>query len=295
MDRTTVAQARREETIGKQVLLQGWVRTRRDSKGGFSFIELNDGSCFGNVQIVADGALPNYESEVKKLHVGCSVSIEGEVLKSPAKGQATEVKATQAHRPRLVRSGDLSDPEEGDSLRIPPHHRPSADRAPTPSAPMARVRNCVCQFDPPVLPGAGLSLHPRPDHHRQRLRRGRRDVPRHHARSRQAAAARRQDRLHAGLLRQADLSDRQRPTARRNLRLRPGQGLHLRPDVSGRELQHLAASRRVLDDRAGDGVLRSVRQHDPGRGVHQADHHRCPDQVRRGHEILPGAHRQGRA
>ena len=63
MDRTTVAQARREESIGKQVLLQGWVRTRRDSKGGFSFLELNDGSCFGSVQIVAEGALANYESE----------------------------------------------------------------------------------------------------------------------------------------------------------------------------------------------------------------------------------------
>src|SRR5476649_2683082 len=94
MDRTTVAEVRREESIGKQVRLQGWVRTRRDSKGGFSFIELNDGSCFGNVQIVADGSLPNYETEIKKLNVGCSVTIEGDVLKSPAKGQATEVKAT---------------------------------------------------------------------------------------------------------------------------------------------------------------------------------------------------------
>ena len=83
MDRTTVAQARLEESIGKQVQLQGWVRTRRDSKGGFSFIELNDGSCFGNVQIVADGNLANYESEIKKLNVGCSVTIEGEIRKSP--------------------------------------------------------------------------------------------------------------------------------------------------------------------------------------------------------------------
>src|SRR5438105_14075831 len=95
MDRTTVAEVRREESIGKQVRLQGWVRTRRDSKGGFSFIELNDGSCFGNIQIVADGSLANYESEIKKLNVGCSVTIEGEVLKSPAKGQATEIKASK--------------------------------------------------------------------------------------------------------------------------------------------------------------------------------------------------------
>ena len=93
MERTTVAAARREESVGKQVRLQGWVRTRRDSKGGFSFLEVNDGSSFGSVQVIAEAALPNYESEVKKLHVGCSVTVEGTVNKSPAKGQATEVKA----------------------------------------------------------------------------------------------------------------------------------------------------------------------------------------------------------
>src|SRR6266436_8406988 len=95
MDRTTVALARREESVGKLVRLQGWVRTRRDSKGGFSFIELNDGSSFGNVQIVADGTLANYETEIKKLNVGCSVTIEGDVRKSPAKGQATEMQASK--------------------------------------------------------------------------------------------------------------------------------------------------------------------------------------------------------
>src|SRR5436309_16086366 len=94
MDRTTVAQARREESIGKDVLLQGWVRPRRDSKGGFSFLELNDGSCLGNVQVVADGSLPNYETEVKKLNAGASVTVTGLVKASPAKGQATEVQAT---------------------------------------------------------------------------------------------------------------------------------------------------------------------------------------------------------
>src|SRR5438132_2273513 len=95
MDRTTVADARKEDAIGKQVRLQGWVRTRRDSKGGFSFIELNDGSCQGNVQIVAPGELANYESQVKHLHTGASVVVEGEVKASPAKGQATEVHAAR--------------------------------------------------------------------------------------------------------------------------------------------------------------------------------------------------------
>ena len=67
MDKISVSDARREDSIGKDVLLQGWVRTRRDSKGGFSFLEVNDGSCQGNVQILAQGTLANYESEVKKL------------------------------------------------------------------------------------------------------------------------------------------------------------------------------------------------------------------------------------
>src|SRR5438105_6142948 len=95
METISVAQARQAPAIGRQIRLQGWVRTRRDSKGGFSFLELNDGSCLGNIQIVADGKLPNYESEIKHLGPGCSVSIEGEVRASPAKGQATEVQASR--------------------------------------------------------------------------------------------------------------------------------------------------------------------------------------------------------
>ncbi len=93
METISVAQARRPEAIGKQVQLHGWVRTRRDSKGGFSFLQLNDGSSLGDVQVLAEKTLPNYESEVLKLHVGCSVTITGTVQASPAKGQATEVKA----------------------------------------------------------------------------------------------------------------------------------------------------------------------------------------------------------
>jgi asparaginyl-tRNA synthetase len=95
MDTITVSDARRAEAVGRQVRLRGWVRTRRDSKGGFSFIELNDGSCQGNVQVVAPGELPNYEDVVKQLHTGASVAIDGEVKASPAKGQATEVHATR--------------------------------------------------------------------------------------------------------------------------------------------------------------------------------------------------------
>ncbi|MEO2091809.1 MAG: asparagine--tRNA ligase [Gemmataceae bacterium] len=95
MDTISVAAARRAEAVGRTVRLCGWVRTRRDSKGGFSFIELNDGSCQGNVQVLAAGELPHYEDLVKKLKVGASVAIEGEVKASPAKGQATEVHAAK--------------------------------------------------------------------------------------------------------------------------------------------------------------------------------------------------------
>src|SRR5260221_5957584 len=97
MDLIPFAKARQQSAVGRPFRLDGWVRTRRDSKGGFSFIELNDGSCFGNVQIIADGKLPNYESDIKRLHVGCSVRVEGEVKASPAKGQATEVHAQSVH------------------------------------------------------------------------------------------------------------------------------------------------------------------------------------------------------
>src|SRR5437868_9358527 len=95
MQTISVAEARKADSIGKAVRLQGWIRTRRDSKGGFSFLELNDGSCLANIQIVADANLPNYESEVKQLSAGCSVTVRGEVKASGGKDQATEVHAAE--------------------------------------------------------------------------------------------------------------------------------------------------------------------------------------------------------
>ncbi len=94
MQSISVADARKAESIGKQVRLHGWIRTRRDSKGGFSFLELNDGSCQGNIQVVADAKLPNYESEIKRLIAGCSVTVDGDVKASQGKGQATEIAAS---------------------------------------------------------------------------------------------------------------------------------------------------------------------------------------------------------
>ncbi|GIW78467.1 MAG: asparagine--tRNA ligase [Gemmatales bacterium] len=142
MEKVSVAIARQTESIGRKVILQGWVRTRRDSKGGFSFIELNDGSCFGNIQIIADGGLPNYESEIKRISTGTSVEVRGEVRESPAKGQATEV---QAERVTVI---GWADPEtyplqkkqhSFEYLRTIAHLRPRANTF----GAVARVRNCV--------------------------------------------------------------------------------------------------------------------------------------------------------
>ena len=79
------------------VTTAGWVRTRRDSKGGFSFIELNDGSCFGNLQVVADNSLPNYESDVQNLFPGSSVRVTGHLVDSPGREQVAELHATEVH------------------------------------------------------------------------------------------------------------------------------------------------------------------------------------------------------
>ena len=76
----SVEKARRAQSVGQTVEVRGWVRTRRDSKGGFSFIEINDGSCFGNLQIIADAKLPNYESDILSLTVGSSVVVFGAKL-----------------------------------------------------------------------------------------------------------------------------------------------------------------------------------------------------------------------
>ena len=81
-----------QQPVGSTIDVSGWVRTRRDS-GSLSFLEINDGSCLANLQVVVDERLANYESEVKRLTTGCSLRIQGQLVASPAKGQAVEVQA----------------------------------------------------------------------------------------------------------------------------------------------------------------------------------------------------------
>ena len=79
--------------VGAEVTVGGWVRTVRTSKGGFSFISVNDGSCMASIQVVAEKDLANYDSEIVHLTAGCSVRVEGSLVASPAKGQRVELRA----------------------------------------------------------------------------------------------------------------------------------------------------------------------------------------------------------
>ena len=76
------------------VTVNGWVRTRRDSKAGISFVNVSDGSCFHPVQVVAPNTLANYADEVQRLTAGCAVEATGLIVQSPAKGQPFEMQAT---------------------------------------------------------------------------------------------------------------------------------------------------------------------------------------------------------
>jgi asparaginyl-tRNA synthetase len=92
--------------VGGEVTVRGWVRTRRDSKAGLSFVNVSDGSCFATIQVVAPDTLPNYESEVRKLSAGCAIMASGELVASQGKGQGFEI---QADKIEVV--GWVEDPE----------------------------------------------------------------------------------------------------------------------------------------------------------------------------------------
>ncbi len=80
--------------VGQQVSVRGWLRSKRDSKAGISFIAVHDGSCFDAIQAVVPSELANYESEVLKLSTGCAVLVTGELVESQGKGQNLEIQAS---------------------------------------------------------------------------------------------------------------------------------------------------------------------------------------------------------
>jgi asparaginyl-tRNA synthetase len=128
---------------GTLVTVRGWVRTRRDSKAGLSFIHLHDGSSFDPVQVVAQASLPNYASEIVKLTSGCSTIVRGVVAPSQGQGQSVEL---QAETVEVV--GWVEDPEaypiqqkktSFEYLREVAHLRPRTNTL----GAVARVRHCL--------------------------------------------------------------------------------------------------------------------------------------------------------
>jgi asparaginyl-tRNA synthetase len=88
------------------ITVKGWVRTRRDSKAGFSFINVNDGSCLDSIQIVAPGEMENYASEVQKLTSGCAIECTGTLVESGGRGQQFEIQGSS-----ITVLGWVEDPE----------------------------------------------------------------------------------------------------------------------------------------------------------------------------------------
>ena len=129
---------------GTEVTVSGWVKSRRTSRGGFSFIAINDGSCFADLQVVADQALANYD-DIVELGAGCALEITGTVAESPGKGQDREVQASAVN---IV--GRVDDPETYpiakkrhtfEYLRTVAHLRPRTNTF----GAISRVRNTVAQ------------------------------------------------------------------------------------------------------------------------------------------------------
>jgi asparaginyl-tRNA synthetase len=127
------------------VALKGWVRTRRDSKAGFSFIHLSDGSSFHPVQVVAPAALPNYSSEILKLTAGCAIEATGSIVPSPAKGQPFEMQASAVKVVGWVDDPDSypiqPKPHTFEFLREVAHLRPRTNVI----AAVTRVRHTLAQ------------------------------------------------------------------------------------------------------------------------------------------------------
>ena len=201
------------------VSAHGWVKTRRDGKG-VHFIQLNDGSCFEDLQVVVEAGTPAADviADVTTGRVHPGRRRSGRVTRLRPGRRAEGARDT---RLRHGRFRDVPLAEEAAHHGVPARHRAPAQpqqhlrrRVPRAQRPLVR--------DPQVLPGAGLPLPAHADHHRLRLRGRGRDVPRDDPRPDEPAPhARGRDRLRAGLLRQVGPPDRERPARGRDLRPAP--------------------------------------------------------------------------
>lgn len=128
--------------IGQTVTVKGWVRTKRDSKAGLSFVALHDGSCFDPVQVIALNSLNNY-NDILKLTTGCSLAVDATVKASEGQGQALELEATNIEIVGWVDNPDTypmaAKRHSVEFLREQAHLRPRTNII----GAVTRVRNCL--------------------------------------------------------------------------------------------------------------------------------------------------------
>ena len=245
-------------SAGTSAELTGWVRTRRDSKAGISFIQISDGSCFDAFQVVAPSDLPNYESEILKLTTGCAVRCHGELVESRGKGQSLEMKASEIEVVGWVEDPDsypLQPKQHSfEYLRDVAHLRPRSNTF----GAIGRVRHCLAMaihrffhengflwIHTPIVTandceGAG-----------EMFRVSTLDMmnaPRNEAGE--------IDFTQDFFGRESHLTV-SRSAQRGDMVLCIEQRLHLRPHLQGGELEHQSPPCRVLDDRTRDRLRRS--------------------------------------
>jgi asparaginyl-tRNA synthetase len=146
MTHTSVADLLAGKVVaGQQVTVKGWIRTRRDSKAGISFLAVHDGSCFDPIQAVVPNSLNNYDNEVLHLTAGCSVSITGELIESQGKGQSFEIQATNVEILGFVENPDTYPmAAKRHSIEFLREHAHLRARTNVVGA-VTRVRNCLSQ------------------------------------------------------------------------------------------------------------------------------------------------------
>ncbi|CAM3990716.1 asparagine--tRNA ligase [Pseudoalteromonas byunsanensis] len=130
--------------VDSQVTVKGWIRTRRDSKAGISFLAVHDGSCFDPIQAVVPNSLNNYD-EVTRLTAGCSVKVTGVLVQSEGQGQAFEIQANSVEVLGWVENPDTypmaAKRHSIEYLREHAHLRPRTNVI----GAVTRVRNCLSQ------------------------------------------------------------------------------------------------------------------------------------------------------
>ena len=253
----SVRQILARESAGGRASVQGWVKTARHSKG-VSFLEVSDGSCFAGLQVVADAALDNFESELRKIGTGFAVEATGELVESPGKGQRYELRAEGVTLVAPAAEGyPLQKKRHSfEFLRTIAHLRPRTNTF----GAVLRVRNAASRAIHDFFQERGFVLLHTP-------------------------IITASDAEGAGEMFRVTTLDAANPpqtgeggadfgedffgraaflTVSGQLEaeigaLRAHQRLHLRPHLPRRELQHQPPSRRVLDGRARDGLLRPAR------------------------------------